>query len=60
MVGRPRPGFLVQFGVAADPLVTAKWGDQRFADEPNQARLGLGGRVLQYCSHAMLCLFVDL
>lgn len=30
------PGFLVQFGVAADPKVQAKWQDARIPDEPNQ------------------------
>mmetsp|Transcript_26110 Transcript_26110/g.43140 ORF Transcript_26110/g.43140 Transcript_26110/m.43140 type:complete len:201 (+) Transcript_26110:47-649(+) len=29
------PGFLVQFGVAADPNVQAKWQDAKLADETN-------------------------
>ena len=29
------PGFLVQFGVAAEPQVQAKWQDDKIPDEPN-------------------------
>ncbi len=28
------PGFVVQFGIAADPKVTAKWKDMNLADDP--------------------------
>ena len=28
------PGFLVQFGVAADPKVQAQWQEKRFKDDP--------------------------
>ena len=31
---RVLPGFVAQFGVAADPAVTAKWKDQNLQDEP--------------------------
>ena len=31
------PGFLTQFGVAANPAVMKKWNDQRFPDEPKKA-----------------------
>lgn len=31
---RVLPGFVVQFGIAADPAVTAKWRDANLADEP--------------------------
>ena len=34
---RVLPGFLVQFGCAADPLVHARWQDARIPDEPNRA-----------------------
>lgn len=36
------PGFLVQFGVAADPALMAAWKDQQFADEPNRASFRAG------------------
>ena len=29
------PGFLIQFGVAADPKVQAKWQNDKIPDEPN-------------------------
>ena len=29
------PGFLIQFGVAADPKVQAKWQNDKLPDEPN-------------------------
>ena len=32
------PGFLIQFGVAADPKVQAKWQNARIPDEPNQMK----------------------
>jgi len=31
---RVLPGFVVQFGIAANPAVTAKWRDANLADEP--------------------------
>jgi len=31
---RVLPGFVVQFGIAADPAVTAKWRDANLTDEP--------------------------
>ena len=31
------PGFLVQFGVAADPAVMSQWSAGQLADEPNRA-----------------------
>ena len=31
---RVLPGFVVQFGIAADPAVTAKWRDANLQDEP--------------------------
>ena len=31
---RVAPGFVVQFGIAADPAVTAKWADKRLKDDP--------------------------
>ena len=33
---RVAPGFLIQFGVAADPAVHAKWHRLRLRDEPNR------------------------
>ena len=36
------PGFLVQFGVAADPAVQAKWQNQKFADEENKVQFRAG------------------
>lgn len=38
------PGFLVQFGCAADPAVQARWQDARLPDEPNRATFR-GGTV---------------
>ena len=34
IVYRVIPGFLLQFGVAADPAQTAKWARQRISDDP--------------------------
>lgn len=31
---RVMPGFVVQFGIAADPAVTAKWRDANLQDDP--------------------------
>ena len=31
---RVLPGFVVQFGIAADPAVTAKWRDANLTDDP--------------------------
>jgi peptidyl-prolyl cis-trans isomerase A (cyclophilin A) len=31
---RVLPGFVVQFGIAADPAVTAKWRDTNLTDDP--------------------------
>jgi len=31
------PGFLMQFGVAAEPKMMAEWDSQTFADEPKKA-----------------------
>ncbi|HCC57041.1 MAG TPA: peptidylprolyl isomerase, partial [Solibacterales bacterium] len=31
---RVMPGFVVQFGIAADPRVTAQWAGSEIADEP--------------------------
>lgn len=31
------PGFLIQFGVAADPEVMSRWDAQKLPDEPNRA-----------------------
>ena len=39
---RVLPGFLVQFGVAADPAVHARWQDARLPDEPNRATFRRG------------------
>ena len=36
LVYRAMPGFLVQFGVAADPAVQARWSDKRIPDDPQQ------------------------
>ena len=36
------PGFLVQFGVAADPGVMARWNDKRMKDEPKRAKFQHG------------------
>ena len=36
------PGFLVQFGVAADPAVQAKWQNQKLADEENKVQFRAG------------------
>lgn len=36
LVYRALPGFLVQFGVAADPAVQARWSDNRIPDDPQQ------------------------
>jgi len=36
------PGFLVQFGVAADPSVQAKWNDKRIKDEPHKHKFEHG------------------
>ena len=32
------PGFLIQFGVAAEPQVQAKWQNNRITDEKNQVK----------------------
>ena len=34
---RVLPGFLIQFGCAADPAVQARWEDASLPDEPNRA-----------------------
>ena len=39
---RVLPGFLVQFGCAAEPAVQAKWQDARLPDEPNRATFRSG------------------
>eukprot|EP00928_Gymnodinium_smaydae_P049101 TRINITY_DN32916_c0_g1_i1.p1 TRINITY_DN32916_c0_g1~~TRINITY_DN32916_c0_g1_i1.p1 ORF type:complete len:345 (+),score=33.48 TRINITY_DN32916_c0_g1_i1:73-1107(+) len=36
------PGFLTQFGVAADPQMQAKWDPRTFPDEPKKARFKHG------------------
>ena len=36
------PGFLIQFGCAADPAVQAQWQDARIPDEPNRATFRAG------------------
>jgi len=33
---RTIPGFLVQFGVAADPEVQSRWSDKRIKDDVQQ------------------------
>lgn len=39
---RCMPGFLIQFGCAADPKVQARWEDNRIPDEPNRATFRSG------------------
>ncbi len=39
---RVMPGFLVQFGVASDPMVQARWEGSVLPDEPNRASFSLG------------------
>ena len=36
------PGFLVQFGVAADPMVMSQWKGTKLPDEPNRASFRRG------------------
>ena len=40
------PGFLIQFGVAADPQVQAKWQNSKIPDEPNLVKFK--GGTLSY------------
>jgi peptidyl-prolyl cis-trans isomerase A (cyclophilin A) len=39
---RVLPGFLVQFGVAADPAMSAKWNNVRLKDEQNRGAFRAG------------------
>ena len=36
------PGFLVQFGCAADPALQSRWESARLPDEPNRRRFQAG------------------
>eukprot|EP00927_Polykrikos_kofoidii_P068753 TRINITY_DN64075_c0_g1_i1.p1 TRINITY_DN64075_c0_g1~~TRINITY_DN64075_c0_g1_i1.p1 ORF type:complete len:206 (-),score=35.57 TRINITY_DN64075_c0_g1_i1:106-723(-) len=42
IVYRVIPGFIAQFGVAADPLVQQEWQDKTIADEPKMQRFRHG------------------
>ena len=48
---RVMPGFLVQFGVAADPTVQQRWQDVKLEDEPNRATFR--GGTLSYAGNGV-------
>jgi len=48
---RVLPGFLVQFGSAADPSLQARWQDSKIPDEPN--RVTFRGGTLSYAGNGV-------
>ena len=55
---RVLPGFLVQFGVAGDPRVQARWSGNKIPDDPQlhvpftQVRGRVGGAKIRTNTHA--------